>query len=76
MQETNAARASHPSRIVIADVLTAVFRLGAFALGAKEHRADALRRMPCIRCSPEACASGLRFDGFHPSRKKDLVGGR
>ena len=27
-EETNAARASHPSRIVIADVLTAVFRRG------------------------------------------------
>ncbi len=54
--KTNAARASHPSRIVFADILAAVFRPGA-----KEHRAIALVRAQGHRCSPEACATGLRF---------------
>jgi len=70
-KKTNAARASHPSRIVIADVLPAVFRRGE-----RSSRNGTPKSAACSRCSPEARASGLWFRVFHPSRKKDFVGGR
>jgi len=54
-QPTNAARASHPSRIVIADILTAVFRQG------ERSSRNCTPKSAMQRCSPEACASGLRF---------------
>ena len=53
--KTNAAWASHPSRIVVADVLTAVFRRG------ERSSRNCTRKSAMHRCSPEACASGLRF---------------
>jgi len=52
---TNAAWASHPGRIVIADVLTAVFRAGERSSRNRTPK-NAMHRRP-----PEACASGLRF---------------
>jgi|GEM_PF-5617243 len=52
---TNAARASHPSRIVVANVLTAVFRRG------ERTSRNCTRKSALHRCSPEACASGLGF---------------
>src|SRR5882762_1789776 len=53
--KTNAAWASHPGRIVIADVLTAVFRQG------ERSSRNRTRKSAMHRCSPEACASGLGF---------------
>jgi len=41
-------------------LLSRTFCLPSFAV-AKDHRATALLRVPCIRRSPEARASGLRF---------------
>jgi hypothetical protein len=52
LKNTNAARASHPSRIVIADVLTAVLR---FRGGSSRNRTP---ESAMHRCLPEACASG------------------
>jgi len=53
--KTNAARASHPSRIVIVDILAAVFRQG------EKSSRNCTGKSAMHRCSPEACASGLRF---------------
>src|SRR5579862_681247 len=54
--KTNAARASHPSRIVIANVLT-VALAWRFRARTRSHRATALRRALCIR----RCLWGLRL---------------
>src|SRR5208337_2118011 len=53
--KTNAAWASHPGRIVIADVLTAVFRRS------EKPSRNCTGKGAMHRRSPEACASGLRF---------------
>jgi hypothetical protein len=42
---------------------------------AEDHRATALRRVLCNRCSPEL-ALQVVIQRFHPSRKKDFEGGR
>jgi hypothetical protein len=64
--KTNAARASHPSRIVFADVLSC--RLSP-RRKIVSHRT---LRMLCVNASPEARASGLWFNVFHPSGGKDF----
>jgi hypothetical protein len=53
--KTNAAWASHPGRIVIADALTAVFRQG------ERSSRNCTGKGAMHRRSPEACASGLGF---------------
>jgi hypothetical protein len=86
--KTNAARASHPSRIVIADALTAVFR------EAKDHRATAPLTVPCCdvllrlalqgydsalsillgrRISEEAAKPGHRHTGHAPNSPDDSL---
>jgi len=59
LKKTNAARASHPSRIVIADVLTAVLRFRGGS--SRNHTLESAMH----RCLPEACASG--YDSALPS---------
>lgn len=64
--KTNAARASHPSRIVFADVLNC-------RLSHSERSKIVAHRTPknaTHRRSPEACASGLGISVFHPSGEK------
>jgi len=51
-KKTNAARASHPSRIVIAEVLIAIFHRG------ERSSCNCTPKSATHRRSPEACASG------------------
>src|SRR5208282_220203 len=58
-----AEKQMRPGPATRAALLSRTFRLPSLA-GAKDHRTNGTPKSALPRCSPEACASGLRFNAF------------